>query len=217
MKNVIALGVVGLAASCVSADPVRVEITGSWDFGNLRSGPLNGINSGDVSMSFDLDSTSYVDSSTFPVRGYFIDPASFVLTAGGVTVGMPASIPSNRVPLFVVRDNDPAVDGFYLSSFPVDAGFPNGVLIDNAGLLDQYVSTIFQATYAGDRLSSLNIEDAAGTYDFTGLQVFNWGIEDGGLQPVGWIFDQFTITVIPAPGVLAAVAPLGLAAVRRRR
>jgi hypothetical protein len=201
--------------SIASATLVRVEVVGEWDFGMIRSGPLNGVNSGAATMRFDLDSNDFVDSTNFPTRGYNIIQDSFALTVDGITVGMPDPFPMGETPLFVLRNNDPAVDGFFLGS-NVD-GFPNGVSIDNAGLLDPFLRVLFSATYGGDLLPSLDILDAVGTYDFTGLTVFNWGFEDAGNQIAGMIFDQFTISVVPAPGVLALAVPALSLLSRRRR
>jgi hypothetical protein len=201
--------------SIASATLVRVEVVGEWDFGMIRSGPLNGVNSGAATMRFDLDSNDFVDSANFPTRGYNIIQDSFALTVDGITVGMPDPFPMGETPLFVLRNNDPAVDGFFLGS-NVD-GFPNGVSIDNAGLLDPFLRVLFSATYGGDLLPSLDILDAVGTYDFTGLTVFNWGFEDAGNQIAGMIFDQFTISVVPAPGVLALAVPALSLLSRRRR
>lgn len=198
-----------------AADQVLVEVTGEWDFGRVRSGVLNGVNSGPASMSFMLDSNDFVDSALFPTRGYNIIQDSFILTLDGISVGMPNPFPAGETPLFVLRDNDPAVDGFFIGS-SVD-GFPNGATIDNAGLLDPYLKVLFSATYGNDPLSSLDIVDAAGTYTFDGLTVFNWGLEDAGNQLAGMIFDQFTISVVPAPGAMAILGLGGLAAARRRR
>lgn len=211
-----ALSATVAVSSIASATLVQVDIMGEWDFGMIRSGPLNGVNSGDAQLSFQVDSNVFVDSMNFPVRGYDIIQDSFTLTVDGITVGMPNPYPPGESPYFVLRDNDPAVDGFFLGT-SID-GFPNGVAIDNAGLIDTRLRVIFEATYGGDRLPSLNILDAIGTYDFTGLSVFNWGFEDGGQQIAGMIFDQFTISVVPAPGVVALATPgIALAARRRRR
>jgi hypothetical protein len=202
-------------ASIASATLVQVDIVGEWDFGMIRSGPLNGVNSGDAQLSFQVDSNVFVDSTNFPVRGYDIIQDSFTLTVDGITVGMPNPYPAGESPYFVLRDNDPAVDGFFLGT-NID-GFPNGVAIDNAGLIDPFLRVLFSATYGGDRLPSLDILDAVGTYDFTGLTVFNWGFEDAGNQIAGMIFDQFTISVVPAPGVLALAVPALSLLSRRRR
>ncbi|MGP1309127.1 MAG: hypothetical protein ACTS27_02885 [Phycisphaerales bacterium] len=207
---------VAIVSTPALADLIRFEATGEWDFGMIRSGPLNGVNSGAASMRFDMDSDDFIDSTNFPTRGYRIIQNTFALTVDGITVGLPDPYPMGEDTLFVLRNNDPAVDGFFLGS-SVD-GFPNGVSIDNAGLLDTYLRVLFSATYGNDPISSLDIRDAVGTYTFDGLTVFNWGFEDGGNQIAGMIFDQFTISVVPAPGVpIAFGAFVGALAIRRRR
>ena len=57
--------------------------------------------------------------------------------------------------------------------------------------------------------------DALGTYDFTGIQVFNWTITDGPFDAMGLIFSEMTIALIPAPATFVALAPF--VAMRRRR
>ncbi len=203
-------------AGIASADLVRVEVTGEWDFGMVRSGVLNGVNSGPASMSFDVDSNVFIDSGNFPTRGYSIIEDSFVLTLNGISVGMPNPyVPAGETPLFILRNNDPAVDGFFLGS-NVD-GFPDGVSINNAGLIDPFLGVLFSATYLNDPLPSLDILDAVGTYTFANLSSFNWGLDDAGNQFAGMIFDQFTISVVPAPAAATILAPAGLLAFRRRR
>jgi hypothetical protein len=203
-------------AGIASAELVRVEVTGEWDFGMVRSGVLNGVNSGPASMSFDVDSNVFTDSVNFPTRGYHIIEDSFVLTLDGISVGMPNPYsPAGETPLFILRNNDPAVDGFFLGS-NVD-GFQDGVTIDNAGLIDPFLGVLFSATYLNDPISSLDIVDAVGTYTFAGLSSFNWGLDDAGNQLAGMIFDQFTISVVPAPAAATVLAPAGLLAFRRRR
>lgn len=215
MQTLTAIVACALIAPAAAAQLIRVEVTGAWDFGQLRSGPLDGVNSGDAAMSFNLDAADFIDSTNFPTRGYRIIQSSFDITVDGISVGMPDPFPAGEDPLFVLRNDDPAVDGFFLGS-SVD-GFPNGVSIDNPGLIAPNLKVLFSATYGGDRLSSLNIADAVGTYTFDGLQVFNWGFDDGGIQPAGLIFDQFTISIVPAPATAAALLPIALLATRRRR
>ncbi len=206
------------AAICgsASATVVQIEVVGSVDFNGIRTGEFGNIPSGTpASMSFLVDSSNFTNGTFFPTRGYAIDQASFVLNIGGASAAMQQPYPSGETPYFVIRDNDPAVDGFLLASDP-DAGWPNGVWTDSPARFDPTFHALFHATYGGDTLASLDIKQALGTYTFDGLTVFNWGLEDAGNQPLGLIFDSFTISAVPAPG---AAALLGLAAlaVRRRR
>jgi hypothetical protein len=64
----------------------------------------------------------------------------------------------------------------------------------------------------------LDILDALGTYDFTGLSVFNWTIDDGPFQPVGLLFSQLTIesAAIPEPASAAILAGIVLMPLIRR-
>lgn len=205
-----------LVTGLASAELIQVDITGSVDFGNLNFGSWAGVNPGDSAvMSFQVDSDVFVDSGSFPTRGYEIIASSFSLALDGIAVGMADPYPAGETPYFVLRDNDPAVDGFFLANSP-DA-FPNGVAIDEDAAIEPQFDALFQATYGGDRLSSLDIMDAVGVYDFTGLSVFNWGLQDGPFQPMGFIFDQFTISVVPAPAGALAMLPLTLLGRGRRR
>lgn len=217
MKSKLATIATGIIiASAANAEIVQVDVVGTVDFGMLpgvTSWGSFGVGD-DVVMSFQVDSDNFVDSMMFPVRGYEIIQPSFSLAINNNAVGLALSQPSGS-PYFAIRNDDPAVDGFFLGT-DVD-GFPNGVATDEPANLADTFSTLFQATYEGTRLDSLDILDAVGTYDFTGLSVFNWGLEDLFVQPVGFIFDQWTISVVPTPASLVAIAPLGLITTRRRR
>ena len=81
-----------------------------------------------------MDSNSFLNGS-FPTRGYSIIPSSFTLTVGSATVGLATPYPAGDTPYFVIRDNDPGVDGFLLASHP-DVGAPDGVWIDEPAILD---------------------------------------------------------------------------------
>jgi len=216
--NRLALSMVIGAAACgvAGATTVKIEVVGSVDFNGIHTGEFGGIPSGaPASMSFLVDSNIFTDGTFFPTRGYAIDPASFVLNIGNASAGMLQPYPSGETPYFVIRDNDPAVDGFLLASDP-DAGWPNGVWTDSPARFDPTFHALFLATYGGDRLASLDIMQALGTYTFDGLSVFNWGLDDAGNQPLGLIFDSFTISAVPAPGAAAMLA-LAAPAARRRR
>ena len=64
--------------------------------------------------------------------------------------------------------------------------------ISQTGIFGQFNNN-YSVTYTGDTLPSLDILDALGTYDFTGLTVFNWTIDDGPFNAMGIIFEQMTI------------------------
>ena len=51
-------------------------------------------------------------------------------------------------------------------------------------------------TYGGTTLPSLDILDAVGSYDFTGLTVYNWVIEDGPFEAAFFDFASMTIEVL---------------------
>lgn len=210
MPSTIALVTLAISTTAL-AQPVMVQIDGEVEFNQVASGPFGDVNPGDAaSIIFMLDAANFMDSPNFPTRGYEIDQASFDITLGSVSAGLQNPFPGGMTPYFVIRNDDPAVDGFFLST---NVDFPLGVPLDVAGQFGQFTSQ-FSVTYENDPLDSLDIIDAAGTYDFTGLSVFNFTVDDGPFQPIGMIFDHMTITVVPAPATLALLAPLAL---RRRR
>tara|TARA_R110002073_G_scaffold118918_2_gene258890 strand:+ start:24378 stop:25037 length:660 start_codon:yes stop_codon:yes gene_type:complete len=217
IKTITTLSAAALFAATANAAIVQVDVEGTVDFGSFPFATSWGaFSSGDpVVMSFQLDSDNFVDSGLFPVRGYEVIQSSYSLSINDNSVGLPGTQPFGATPYFVLRNDDPAVDGFFLGT-NVD-GFPNGIATAEAGGLADNLTSLFSVTYEGTRLDSLDILDATGTYDFSGLSVFNWGLEDGPVQPVGFIFDQWSISVVPAPASLLAMAPLGLIAGRRRR
>ena len=208
----IVAGLTACIAGAAQASLVHVEITGEVEF---AGGPLSSqMSPGDpVSISFLLDSSNFVDGVMFQTRGYEIVQSSFIMTTGPTDWGL--QNPYVGVPYFILRDNDPAVDGFLFGSDP-DVGFPNGVALDQLGIFEQFRAN-YATTYGGDTLSSLDIRDAVGTYDFDGLTVFSFGILDGPADAAGFVFEQMTISIVPAPAAFALLAPIGLAARRRRR
>ncbi len=194
---------------------VEVALTGVVEFNAINSGVFAGQGPGSaVSLSFLVDSSDFVNSGSFPTRGYVIDQSSFSLTIGGATVGLQSPFPAGQTPYFVLRNNDPAVDGFFIST---NVDFPVGVATDVPGAISPFFINNFSVGYTGDTLDSLDVLDAVGSYDFTGLTSFNWAIQDGPFDAMLIVYEQMTITVIPAPPVLVMLAPLGLLGRRRRR
>jgi len=175
---------------------VRVTITGEVEFNQVNPGQLGQVNVGETAvMSFLLDSDVFDNSLSFPTRGYVINQDSFQIEFDSTTIGLQSPLPPGAPPFFVLRDNDPAVDGFFIAR---STDFPIGVPIAQTGGFGQFINN-FSVTYGGSDLSSLDILDALGTYDFTGLTVFNWTIDDGPFNPVGMIFQEMTIELADDP------------------
>ena len=202
------------AAADARAEIVNVTINGSVEYNQISSPPLNGALVGQAAqLTFNVDSNNFVNNPQFPTRGYPIDQASFELSFPTFDIGLQNPYPAGQTPYFVIRNNDPAVDGFMVSS---GTGFPDGVRLNQAGGFGNFENA-FHATYEGTRLPSLNVLDALGTYNFTGLSVFNWTIDDGPVNAMGILFSDMSISV-PEPGAAAAlVLGGGLLALRRRR
>lgn len=206
-------GLLATLALQAQATPVLVEIRGDVFSNQINSGALGAVNAGEtVTYSFTVDSGDFVNGS-FPTRGYAIDLSSFALNfSGGTSIGLAPSFAGPAY--FVIRNNDPAVDGFFLSE---GLDFPSGLDLDQAGVFGNFAAA-FNVGYSGDTLSSLDILDAVGTYDFTGLKVFGMGIDDGPFEGVlGIDFSSMTISIVPAPSALALLGLGGLTLARRRR
>jgi hypothetical protein len=202
-----------LATGVAQAEIVLVEIAGTVEFNQVSAPPIGSLTAGtSVVLSFLLDSDDFVNSPTYPTRGYAIDQASFSLAGGGVSVGLQSPFPAGQTPYFVLRNDDPAVDGFFISR---SVDFPIGVPLAQVGVFGRF-SHDFSVTYSGGLLESLDILDAVGTYEYDGLTNYNWLIEDGPASPVGIGFDSLTISVVPAPASAATLA-IGAGLARRRR
>jgi hypothetical protein len=211
----LAMAVAAVATVTASAQAVlmQVEITGEVEWNQISAPPLGNASPMDLAtLAFIVDSDIYANSPNYPTRGYEIDQSSFTLTFGTTVVGLQDPFPAGSTPYFVLRDNDPAVDGFFVST---DLDWPLGVPLEQMGMFEQF-SNNFSVGYSGDTLSSLDILDAVGTYDYTGLQNYNWTVTDGPFDAMGIGFTQMTISVVPAPATLALLAPFGFLGRRRR-
>jgi len=203
-----------MIGSTAVATIVQVDIVGSVDYGQLNFGSWAGKGPGTSAIAtFQVDSNNYLDGF-YPTRGYVIIPGSFTLTIGGVSAGMLDPYPLGEEPYFTLRNNDPVADGFLLNPHPDWYG--DGPWTTEPGLIDSNFRMPFSAGYEGWVLDSLDIMDALGTYDFTDLTSFNWGLSDAGFQPVGLIFDYFSIAAVPAPATVGALVALPFVARRRR-
>lgn len=186
------------AAAPASAYFYKVIITGEVEFNQINGGLLGDANTGDtVEASFILDVREFNNSNNFPTRGYIMDPNSFSLSfGGGPSIGLQNPTSPSDVPQFIIRNDDPAVDGFFLGS-NVD-GFNNGVALDQAGIFDAFRFN-FLVTYNDDPLASLNLANATGLYGFDGLTNFNMTIDDGPFNAMGMVFDTMSIQKVPVP------------------
>jgi len=179
-----------LCGTAQAGSVVRVTVVGEVDFNQIQAPPLGNVGAGETAiLSFNVDPAVFQNSPNFPTRGYPIEPGSFILRFDASAVGLQSPFPLGETPYFVLRDNDPAVDGFFVAT---NLDFAIGVPLAQTGVFGQFVNN-YSVTYGGDTLSSLDILGAFGQYDFTGLSVFGWAVEDGGFQPLGIVFSQMTI------------------------
>jgi hypothetical protein len=214
MKSVAMLaGVAALAGAAHAGVAVEVEATGQVVFNGIGAPPLSEVNAGDsVVMTFTVDSDNFVDGIPGDVRGYEIIQSSFSVVFGGdITQGLLDPFPGGQTPYFGIIDGFPVSDGFFVSTSTVS---PGGVPLEQ----DPFNLNL-SLGYTGDTLSSLDILDAVGTYDFDGLTSFGfnlWSVFPDNVA-LGIDFQQMTITAIPAPGTLVILAPLAFVRRRRRR
>jgi hypothetical protein len=211
-RATIVSSIVCILAPAALAVPVNITTTGVVDF-NIIGGEMTNVPDGaPVSMSFNVDSNIFINSGSFPTRGYAIDLNSFAMSVGGVNVPIVNPQP-NGTAYFVLRNNDPAVDGFFLSTGP-DFPFPLAVTIP--GLTPQHELDFSVAYTNGNQITSLDILDAVGTYGTTDLAVYNWAIGRFGNHGAEYAFQQLSISVVPEPCAMSAAGALLLLSRRRR-
>ncbi|MDH3284224.1 MAG: hypothetical protein OEQ13_05750 [Acidobacteriota bacterium] len=201
MKNgILFLALVGslavLTGPATAGVPVTVTVTGEVEFNQINSPPLGDVLPGETAtLTFLVDSDVFDDDPVFPTRGYVIDEWSYSLTFDSADMELEDPFPAGQTPYFVIRNDDPAVDGFFTATntaVPFGAGLP----LNQTGLFGQFQDS-FRVTYEGDTLASLDILGALGTYDFDGLTVFGWTIDDGPFNAMFIIFNELTIEVVP--------------------
>jgi hypothetical protein len=145
-----------LGASVLGGTPVQVQIDGFVEFNQINDPPLANVSNGaDATVSFLLDTDLFVDGAMFPTRGYQIANTSFELAIDAESLGLQVPFPAGQRPHFILRDNDPAVDGFFLDVNP-DAGFPAGLPLEQLGIFGQFMCN-FSVTYGGTTLPSLDL------------------------------------------------------------
>lgn len=196
------IAILTLAAAPASAERVQVDIHGTVEFSIVGSGLFADVVPGDAAnISFVVDSENYVDSGSYNVRGYLIDNETFLMTLGSVSVG--AADPYPGTPYFVLRDNDPVVDGFYFANS--DLGGPDLTAehyVDEHGQIAEWFGAHFEVSYSGDKLTSLDITEAYGGYGVGGLQSYYYGLIDDWADAMGYFYGHIEISplVTGVPG-----------------
>jgi hypothetical protein len=169
-KSVAILALIMLVAAGAQADVVMVEARGQVVFNSIPTPPLGSISAGEqVVMSFTVDSNNFVEGIPGDTRGYEIDQPSFSLGfSSGLDMGLINPFPAGQTPYFTLVEGFPVSDGFFVSTSP---NSPGGVPLAQ----DPYNFNL-DLGYEGSTLGSLDILDAQGTYDFTGLTRFAFNI-----------------------------------------
>ncbi|MCV2368108.1 PEP-CTERM sorting domain-containing protein [Roseateles oligotrophus] len=192
---------------------VRVEVVGSVEYSVIQGG-LSGVKAGDRAvMSFNLDSDNYLNSENFPTRGYRIDLGSFDLSIGGVHMQLDMPQAGSGDALFVLRDNDPEVDGFFLSLGPDDR-VPLSLHVP--GLEPEHELEFGRTFSVNTALHSLNILDAVGVYGFENMSSYQWTMGRFGNYGLEVGYEGISISAVPEPTTqalfgLGALALLGIA------
>jgi hypothetical protein len=182
-------------SAAVQAEIVQVEVSGTVEYNQINVGSLADVVPGDPFVwSFQVDSDNFVDSQNYNTRGYIIDIASYTSQIGPSTMGLQDPFPG--VPYFVIRESDPVADGFFTAMDNVDWPWPD-IPLEETGIIGQFAMHC-EVGYTGDTLETLNILDAVGTYDYTGLTSFYTVVMDGWAEPMGLEFGQLTISVVRA-------------------
>ena len=180
-------------AAAETGTVVKVTVHGTVVYNQIRQAPLDTVRSGHkVDVSFLLNSDDYVNGSNFPTRGYVIDLPSYQMAFKTTKVRLQSPFPVGEAAYFVLRNNDPAVDGFLVSR---SAETALGLPIQLAGSFGNGTSD-FLATYGGTKLASLDLLGALGTHDFTGMSVFGFRMEDGSRVPMEIDFEWMKIEVV---------------------
>ncbi|MBX3115408.1 MAG: PEP-CTERM sorting domain-containing protein [Fimbriimonadaceae bacterium] len=191
----------------------KVTVLANVDY-NVIGGSMAGVQSGaPVSMSFNVDSNTFLNSTMFPTRGYNVIENSFAMTVDGRPVSF--DVPQPNPAYFVLRNNDPAIDGVFLS-FGTDIDVPLNVHIP--GLTPTHELS-FKHTFAnGTTFSSLNIGDAVGTYNLsTNVSSYLFGIGRFGGFGAEYVPSTMTIESVPEPATMAILGAGALALLRRRK
>ena len=212
VASVVAFVVALLACGLARADIVAVSVRGQVIQNLITTPPLNGASVGNTGvMSFTVDSNNFIDGIPGDLRSYPINQSSFALTfqPSGVTVGLANPFPAGQTPYFTLVESFPVADGFFVSTSTTS---PGGVPLSQSPL-----QANLDLGYTGTTLSSLNILNAFGTYNFNGLTRFGFNLWQTIPDNVRLDMDFQQMTIAPEPtAALALPALAGLLASTRR-
>jgi hypothetical protein len=202
---------VAVMAGTAHADIVTVTATGEVVFNGIADPPLSAVSGGDaVELSFQVDSDVFMEGVPGDTRGYEIDQSSFSLSfSTPVEVGLLDPFPAGQTPYFTLVEGFPVSDGFFVST---SATSPGGVPLEQEPL-----NFTLELGYVGETLTSLDILDALGTYEFDGLTRFSFGIWQIFPDNVVMGIDFAQMTIVPEPATIALLGIGALCVVRRRR
>src|SRR5262245_12233642 len=187
----------GAAAPALANPDVRVVVTGVVENNHFTSGTFAGIPAGaPVTLTIDLDSINYLDSAAFPgrCRGYRFYPNTSSLTVGPVTTTLRTS--PQPAADFCVRNNDPGVDGFFISQgTDIDTEIPLQMVPNNYGI--GFLRTFNNVL----TLPSVNILDAFGSWGMDNISVYSFAVHLGEFSyPMIFIYQTISVQPIPCAG-----------------
>ncbi|GDY00522.1 hypothetical protein LBMAG48_29250 [Phycisphaerae bacterium] len=184
------------AGSAQAERDIRVTVTGQVESNGFASGTFAGLGAGTpVVMTIDLDSTDFLDSPHLPgrTRGYRFGPTNFSLRVGNVVT----TLRSNPQPAayFVLRNDDPRVDGFFLSQgTDIDTQIPLAMTPNNFGIAFSRTFGNVPPVGPDPTLGSLRLYDAIGTWGFENISSYNFTIElNENVTPLLFAYETITI------------------------
>lgn len=192
------LGVVACMGALANAQTVRVVVTGEVESNGFTTGNYAGVPSGaPVSMVIDLDATNFVDSALLPgrTRGYRFYASTFSLHIGAISTTLTPSAAG----FFVVRNDDPRVDGFFISQgTDIDTMVPLDMVPTNFGIaFARTFNNPLPPPALDPTLPSVDILDAVGTWGFENISSYNFTIErNESITPMILAYERITISVL---------------------